>query len=107
VGEALRKSGRSSDAIGRLGPLEFAVIAPATGPAAALKLVDRLRETVETHPIPMNGGAPASIGIRAGYFAVPDFHDANVDATEMLLRATTALRTLKVDGSGTLRAFEN
>ncbi len=107
VGEALRKAGRSSDAIGRLGPLEFAVIAPATGPAAALKLVDRLRETVETHPVPMNGGAPAQVGLRAGYFAVPDFHDADVDATEMLLRATTALRALKVDGSGTLRAFEN
>ena len=107
VGEALRKAGRSSDAIGRLGPLEFAVIAPATGPDAALKLVDRLRETVETHPVPMNGGAPASVGLRAGYFAVPNFHDADVDATEMLLRATTALRTLKVEGGGTLRAFEN
>jgi diguanylate cyclase (GGDEF)-like protein len=107
VGEALRKAGRSSDAIGRLGPLEFAVIAPATGPEAALKLVDRLRETVETHPVPVNGGAPASVGLRAGYFAVPNFHDANVDATEMLLRATTALRTLKVDGAGTLRAFES
>lgn len=107
VGEALRKAGRSSDAIGRLGPLEFAVIAPATGPAAALKLVDRLRETVETHPVPMNGGPPATVGLRAGYFAVPDFHDAELDATEMLLRATTALRALKVDGTGTLRAFEN
>ncbi len=107
VGEALRKAGRSSDAIGRLGPLEFAVIAPATGPEAALKLVERLRETVETHPVKRNGGTPASIGLRAGYFAVPDFHDAKVDATEMLLRATTALRTLKVEGGGTLRAFEN
>ena len=107
VGEALRKAGRSSDAIGRLGPLEFAVIAPATGPAAALKLVDRLRETVETHPVPMNGGPPAAVGLRAGYFAVPDFHDAALDATEMLLRATTALRALKVEGGGTLRAFES
>ena len=72
-----------------------------------MKLVERLRETVETHPVERNGGTPASIGLRAGYFAVPDFHDANVDATEMLLRATTALRTLKVEGGGTLRAFEN
>lgn len=108
VGEALRKAGRSSDAIGRLGPLEFAVIAPATGPEAAVKLVDRLRETVETHPVSMNGGAPAHVGMRAGYFAVPDFHDADLDATEMLLRATTALRTLQGDGAGNLlRAFEN
>jgi hypothetical protein len=47
------------------------------------------------------------MALRAGYFAVPDFHDAEVDATEMLLRATTALRSLKVDGGGTLRAFVN
>ncbi len=106
VGEAFRKAGRSSDAIGRLGPLEFAVIAPATGPDAALKLMARLRDTVETRPLLMNGGAPAAVQLRAGYCAVPDFHDANVDATEMLLRATTALRSLQVDRIGSLRAFE-
>jgi diguanylate cyclase (GGDEF)-like protein len=106
VGEALRKSGRSSDAIGRLGPLEFAVIAPATGPAAAVKLVERLRETVETQPIPSNGNPRPAIDLRAGYYAVPDFHDAHVDATEMLLRATTALRSLQSDQLGSLRAFQ-
>lgn len=107
VGEALRKEGRSSDAIGRLGPLEFAVIAPATGPEAALKLVDRLRNTVETHPVARNGDTPSPVALRAGYYAVPNFHDAEVDATEMLLRATTALRTLKLEGAGTLKAFQN
>jgi len=105
VGEALRTAGRSSDAIGRLGPLEFAVIAPATGPAAAIQLVERLRQTVETRPVPMKGIPSAAVALRIGYCAVPDFHDAAVDATEMLLRATTALRALKVDGAGTLRAY--
>jgi diguanylate cyclase (GGDEF)-like protein len=107
VGDALRKLGRSSDAIGRLGPLEFAVIAPATGPAAALKLVERLRRTVETHPVASNGDATATVALRAGYYAVPDFHDAAMDATEMLLRATTALRSLQTDRTGTLRAFQD
>jgi diguanylate cyclase (GGDEF)-like protein len=107
VGEALRKSGRSSDAIGRLGPLEFAVIAPATGPAAAVKLVERLRESVETHPVPMNGTQAAAVALRVGYCAVPDFRAVDYDATEMLLRATTALRELKLNGAGTLRAFES
>lgn len=107
VGEALRKSGRSSDAIGRLGPLEFAVIAPATGPTAAIKLVERLRETVETHPVPMNGGPTAAMALRVGYCAVPDFRAVDYDATEMLLRATTALRALTVDGTETLRAFQD
>jgi diguanylate cyclase (GGDEF)-like protein len=104
VGEALRKSGRSSDAIGRLGPLEFAVIAPATGPAAAVKLVERLRASVETFPVPMNGNS-ASMALRIGYCAVPDFRAVDFDATEMLLRATTALRTVRSEG-GTLRAFQ-
>lgn len=104
VGEALRKAGRSSDAIGRLGPLEFAVIAPATGPEAAVRLIERLRETVESQAIPLNGNS-ASIGLRIGYTAVPDVRLAEVDATELLLRATTALRTLKLEGAGTLKAF--
>jgi diguanylate cyclase (GGDEF)-like protein len=104
VGEALRKSGRSSDAIGRLGPLEFAVIAPATGPAAAVKLVERLRDSVETHPVPMNGNS-ASMALRIGYCTVPDFRAVDFDATEMLLRATTALRTVRSEG-GTLGVFQ-
>ena len=62
-------------------------------------------DEVETHPVPSNGG-PAAVALRVGYFAVPDFHEAHVDATEMLLRATTALRSLKVNGSGNLKAFE-
>jgi diguanylate cyclase (GGDEF)-like protein len=106
VGEAFRKAGRSSDAIGRLGTLEFAVIAPATGPDAALKLMARLRDIVQTRPLAMNGRA-ASVELRAGYCAVPDFREARVDATEMLLRATTALRSLQTEGTGTLRAFHS
>lgn len=105
MGEALRRIGRSSDAIGRLGPLEFAVIAPATGPEDAVRMVERLRQTVETQPIPLNGHS-TTVELRAGYFAVPDFAKSNIDATEMLLRATTALRSLKDEGGGRLRAFE-
>lgn len=104
VGEALRKAGRSSDAIGRLGPLEFAVIAPATGPEAAVRLVERLRQAVETQPVALNGST-GPLGLRIGYTAVPDVRAAEVDATELLLRATTALRTLKLEGSGTVKAF--
>jgi len=107
VGEALRKSGRSSDAIGRLGPLEFAVIAPATGPTAAIKLVERLRESVGTHPVPTNEGSTAAVALRVGYCTVPDFRAVDYDATEMLLRATTALRALTINGTETMRAFHD
>ena len=101
-----RQAGRASDAIGRLGQSEFAVIAPATGPEAALRLVRRLGGTVEGTPVPVRGGE-RSVRIKAGYCAVPDFAESSVDAVELLLRATTALRDLKREGNGErVRAFE-
>ncbi len=106
LGLLFRQAGRASDAIGRLGHSEFAVIAPATGPEAALRLVRRLGATVESLPIPVRGGERC-VRLRAGYCAVPDFAEASVDAVELLLRATTALRDLKREGDGErVRAFE-
>lgn len=106
VGAVFRQVGRGSDAIGRLGPAEFAVIAPATGPEGAVRLVDRLGGAVEATRIPVRGGE-RSVRVRAGYCAVPDFAESSVDAAELLLRATTALRDLKRGGDGDrIRAFE-
>ena len=100
------RSGRVSDAIGRLGPTEFAVIAPATGAEGAVRLVNRLGGAVEATQIPVRGGE-RSVRVRAGYCAVPDFAESTVDAVELLLRATTALRDLKAGGDGErIRAFE-
>lgn len=106
VGLLFKRAGRASDAIGRLGPAEFAVIAPATGPDAALRLVRRLSGAIEGSPVAHRGGERA-IRIRAGYCAVPDFAQSPVDAIELLLRATTALRNLRREGRGErIRAFE-
>ncbi len=106
VGLLFRQAGRASDALGRLGQFEFAVIAPATGPDAALRIVDRLGGALEATPIAVRGGERA-IRVRAGYCAVPDFSASSVDAVELLLRATTALRDLKREGNGErVRAFE-
>jgi len=101
-----RQSGRVSDAIGRLGPTEFAVIAPATGPDGAVRLVNRLGGAVEATRIPVRGGERA-LRVKAGYCAVPDFAESSIDAVELLLRATTALRDLRRGGDGErVRAFE-
>jgi diguanylate cyclase (GGDEF)-like protein len=106
VGLLFRQAGRASDAIGRLGQFEFAVIAPGTGPEAALRLVRRLGGAVESVPVPVRGGERC-IRVRAGYCAVPDFAESSVDAVELLLRATTALRDLKREGDAErVRAFE-
>jgi diguanylate cyclase (GGDEF)-like protein len=106
VGQLLKRAGRSSDAIGRLGHSEFAVIAPATSSEGALRLIQRLGGNIEASPIPVRGGE-RSLRVRAGYCAVPDFAESPVDAVELLLRATTALRDLKRDGDvEQVRAFD-
>lgn len=106
VGLLFRQAGRASDAIGRLGQSEFAVIAPATGPEAALRLVRRLGGAVESVPLPVRGGERC-VRMRAGYCAVPDFAESTVDAVELLLRATTAVRDLGREGEDErVRAFE-
>ena len=106
VGAVFRQVGRVSDAIGRLGPTEFAVIAPATGADGAVRLVNRLGGAVEATRIPVRGGE-RSVRVKAGYCAVPDFAESPVDAVELLLRATTALRDLRSGGeTDRVRAFE-
>jgi len=99
VGLLFKRAGRASDAIGRLGLSEFAVIAPATGPDAALRLVTRLGGAIEGSPVAHRAGE-RSIRIKAGYCAVPDFAQSSVDAIELLLCATTALRDLRREGNG-------
>lgn len=98
VRDIVRTRGRAADAIGRLGTGEFAVIAPGTGGEGAVKLVRRLSATIEEEPIAVCGGE-RRILVRAGYCAVPDFSVASVDAVELLLRATTALRDLRASGT--------
>jgi diguanylate cyclase (GGDEF)-like protein len=107
VAALFRQAGRASDAIGRMGPSEYGVIAPATGPEAAVRMVRRLGGVIESSPIPVRGGEK-TVRIRAGYCAVPDFAESSVDAIELLLRATTALRDLKREGAkgDRIRAFE-
>ncbi|HEX2219532.1 MAG TPA: response regulator [Gemmatimonadales bacterium] len=102
-----RQSGRASDAIGRLGVSEYGVIAPATGPEAAVRLARRLGGAIESSPVPVRGGE-RTLRLRAGYCAVPDFAESSVDAVELLLRATTALRDLKREGQAgeRIRAFD-
>jgi diguanylate cyclase (GGDEF)-like protein len=102
-----RQAGRASDAIGRLGIAEYGVIAPATGPESAVRLARRLGGAVESSPIPIRGGE-RTLRLRAGYCAVPDFAESSVDAVELLLRATTALRDLKREGQTgeRIRAFD-
>lgn len=107
VGEVVRGHGRVSDATGRVGPIEFAVIAPATSADGAERLVARLGASVEAAPPVDVNGSTVKLRLKAGYCAVPDYSQSSIDAIEMLLRATTALRHARTNpGAAGVQAFD-
>ncbi|HEX5436720.1 MAG TPA: response regulator [Gemmatimonadaceae bacterium] len=104
IGDVTRRTGRACDIIGRLGPLEFAIIAPETEAKGVLCLLERLQLALAALPGRSDGNV--AMKIRAGYCAVPDFAESPTDAVEMLLRATTTLRQLRTSADPErIRAF--
>ena len=102
--QALSKRARLSDVVGRLGPHEFAVIAPATGPDGAVKLAHRMVQWV-TAALAADPQAP-SVRMRAGYDAVVNVAYNPLDPAALLLRAATALRGARSGGADWLKRFE-
>jgi len=100
LGDLCRRTARSSDAVGRLGRSDFAILAPATDDAGAVRLAERLREGAAA-ALFGNGASVAGYELRAGYCAYQDFSKSPVDAVELLLRAATALRHVRAaEGAG-------
>jgi PleD family two-component response regulator len=104
LAKALKSTGRVSDAIGRLGPTEFAVVAPETDADGVVKLAERLAEAVLKQG---NGAGGSEIKLRAGYDAVPDVHATPLDPVDLLVHATSALRTSRGERSAAwIQRFE-
>jgi len=81
---AFKIYGRVSDAIGRTGPAEFAVFAPATDAPGAAQLVERLADTV--------GRAMKAPRLRAGYSAAAaTAATPRISPQQLLARARAAL----------------
>ncbi len=87
-----QSAGRLSDAFGRIGDSELVVLAPETDPAGAVRLAERLTAAAEEH-FSARGNSLLSPQMRAGCYAVGDFHEAAIEPVEMLVRATMALRS--------------
>lgn len=80
----LRTCIRDSDVIGRMGPAELIVLAPATDSDGALAIARRA--------IAAAGSAAAVPPMRAGLYAVSNFREAGVEPVDLLVRAIIALR---------------
>jgi PleD family two-component response regulator len=92
IGQLLRGSGRSADAIGRVDSLEFVVVAPYTGPAGAEKLAQRfdslLQATSTDEDTALLSGP---LRLRTAYCTVPDGGKPEADAVELVSRTRAAL----------------
>lgn len=101
VGDIIRREGRMSDAIGRLGPSEFAIVAPATSPDGARRMVDRLQQAIERQPVALPNER-RSLRVRTGYYAVADLSASALDPVELMVRAAAALRQSRAESEPTV-----
>jgi PleD family two-component response regulator len=96
AGEAVRRTmslmARSSDIIGQSSDAGFVILAPMTGPAGAATIVSRLRDRIAALPTYLQDGEALGIIIRAGVATFESKHVGFGDGSDLLLRASTALR---------------
>jgi len=98
VTKVLKTSGRQSDAFGRIGPNEFAIIAPGSDAQGAKTLAARLLEAVEGGTGEPGDPAPR-VRLHAGYDAVPNARYAPLGPEDLLARAVRALRRARASGA--------
>jgi len=104
--QALKSAGRLSDVVGRLGPTEFAVIAPATDPQGAVRLAERLVRAIRDNAASAEQHLPLR-QVRVGYEAVTNVGYAPLQPVDLLVRASAALRRgTAVAGSSWIRRYD-
>jgi PleD family two-component response regulator len=102
LAEALRATGRASDTIGRLNETEFVILAPDTDAAGAIGMAERLQGAVRS----LTGNSDQAWQVRFGGYGVPNFRDASIAPSEMLVRAAEALRSADAS-SQLIRMFDS
>jgi diguanylate cyclase (GGDEF)-like protein len=100
VGRRIRECVRDADMVARLGGDEFAILLPATKPAKAAavgnRILDALHGTIDVDGKNIRCGA--SLGLRIA--------DPGETSEELLMEADIAMYASKADGRNKLRVFE-
>jgi two-component system cell cycle response regulator len=91
VSRVCQVNSRLSDAVGRLGPNEYAIIAPGTSEEGAERIVARLRDSFQSAGVRVNE-REHRLRLSASVAAVTNLAESSVDAMELLFRATMSLR---------------
>jgi DNA-binding response OmpR family regulator len=106
VAHVVREQARRSDIVAKTGDSQLSILAPDTDAAGARLLVARLQRELDLAS--RNTGIARSFKLRAGFCAVPDLAAAEIDLTELVHRAETALSRLPADGhAGSVLAFDD
>ena len=108
LARALRGAARAADTVGRLGPSEFAVLAPDTDGDGAVKLFRRLSGALVGLGTRVgSGGSMPPLRLRGGFDARSGFRSMALDPAVLLGRALHALRAAEEEGSdeGTIKPF--
>lgn len=104
LGRVLQRVGRTSDVLGAVGPGEFAIVAHGTNSEGAARFAERLA-TAAAEMFAAEG-----IRVAVGFDAVPNYQEAPIDPTDLLTRASAAMRALRLEGTGPgmpqIRRFE-
>ncbi len=99
MADVCRAQSRKSDIVGYVGESRFAILAPDTDETGARQFVDRLQRAVSRSTSSAEFDQPYT-GLHAGFYAVPDFSAAGVDAGEVVRRAKAALQHAQSQLSG-------
>ncbi len=100
----LRRTAREIDKLGRYGGEEFIAVLPDTGIDDAATFAERVRERVEQHPFPVNGGEPLRLTVSAGAATYP--HPAVYNPRTLIHRADQALYRAKAEGRNRVVRFD-
>jgi DNA-binding response OmpR family regulator len=105
VAHLVRDQARRSDIVAKTGASQLSILAPDTDAAGARLLVARLQKQLDAAS--NSSSLAGSFRLRAGYCAVPDLAAADIDLTELVHRAESALARIPADGHGaTVMAFD-
>jgi len=88
LARAFKAQARTSDVVARLGPAEFAILAPETDAAGIALLADRLARVVEGA---IGGNGHGTFRLRAAHYALPEPPQASLDPLLLVTRARAAL----------------
>lgn len=98
VAHLVREQARKSDLVAKTGTSRLSILAPDTDAAGARLLVARLQRELDAASKRAKAGS--SVRLRVGYCAVSDMASANLDLSELVHRAESALDSVPTTGQG-------